>query len=405
MGGSRGLLVMALLVLTAVGLAVLVLDQDLGPGGGLEGDTGVSRAGDGLSPPQEGDGSAPMVVPEGVERKPVPLQEQERRLQSGLRTSPAVDLRKVSGRLLRTADRSPIVGEHLGWGDRSVVTNADDGSFELDVPQSITTLHLRLGGRQVFVPLPSAEGDLNKLELLADTGWILTGVVRDGFSEQVPFPAITVGKNKLQGDAAGRFRILDVPASASKLSFSAPLHTSREFQPTLTGEQRVLDLGDIRLTAAGAVQGFVWAPGGEALEAGVQVRIALEVEADGFELNSRIPPATPDEDGRYRLDGVPAGEYVLVVVTSWSRAYSQLRAIRELGDLSAWEQMEGVTALYEPPAQWLPHVLVRAGEVTKLDVQLMPGAAVTGRITDGSGNPLERAVVKSCTVGARPCPT
>ena len=82
----------------------------------------------------------------------------------------------------------------------------------------------------------------------------------------------------------------------------------------------------------------------------------------------RTPPArgTTDEDGRYRLTGVPAGNYTLAPSTP------QFVVATET---SFGQPGKSVT-------------LGEGEEVTGLDFSLTRGAVITGRVTDADGRPV-----------------
>lgn len=104
-----------------------------------------------------------------------------------------------------------------------------------------------------------------------------------------------------------------------------------------------------------------------------RVRIALDSRTERIEFTARTA-----DDGRYSVDDVPAGRYVVTV----SKArYVQLQHGQRL-----------------PAAVGRP-VDVAAGATQQIDVALPRASAITGRIVDEFGEPIERATVSAMKVG------
>jgi protocatechuate 3,4-dioxygenase beta subunit len=104
-----------------------------------------------------------------------------------------------------------------------------------------------------------------------------------------------------------------------------------------------------------------------------RVRIALDSRTERIEFTSRT-----EDDGRYSVDDVPAGRYVVTV----SKArYVQLQHGQRL-----------------PAAAGRP-VDVAAGATQQVDVALPRASAITGRVADEFGDPIERATVSAMKVG------
>ena len=96
---------------------------------------------------------------------------------------------------------------------------------------------------------------------------------------------------------------------------------------------------------------------------GITVVAALNVSY--FE-NKTIAKATTDEDGNYKLTGLPAGHFTIFPL---AKSYVVLKG-----------------SVYKGPGQ---DVNVAEGEaITKIDFPLVRGGVVTGRITDAEGHPL-----------------
>lgn len=96
---------------------------------------------------------------------------------------------------------------------------------------------------------------------------------------------------------------------------------------------------------------------------GITVVAALNVSY--FE-NKTIAKATTDEDGNYKLTGLPAGHFTIFPL---AKSYVVVKG-----------------SVYKGPGQ---DVNVAEGEaITKIDFPLVRGGVVTGRITDAEGHPL-----------------
>ena len=97
--------------------------------------------------------------------------------------------------------------------------------------------------------------------------------------------------------------------------------------------------------------------------AGITVVAAMSRSLFG---NKTVAKTVTDEDGNYRLTGLSAGH---VSITPIAKAF-----------------VAGTDNPYKQPGQ---SVIVAEGEsITKIDFALMRGGVITGRITDGQGNPI-----------------
>ncbi|HET6203352.1 MAG TPA: carboxypeptidase-like regulatory domain-containing protein [Planctomycetota bacterium] len=134
--------------------------------------------------------------------------------------------------------------------------------------------------------------------------------------------------------------------------------------PSITlarGERK--DVGEIRLTREGLVAGTVSDPSGRPV-AGARVSIDL----DPAQVMRRAPffmdEEKTDDQGRYRLGGLPAGK------------------VRVLASAEGWRESRS------------DEVEVRAGEnVERVDVRLQSGRSIAGRVLANDGKPIEGAEV------------
>jgi RNA polymerase sigma factor (sigma-70 family) len=112
------------------------------------------------------------------------------------------------------------------------------------------------------------------------------------------------------GDAEGRVSFhIDADADADSVSFDFVVSAARCATRIVPGapprEGGVLDLGDVRLGAGGAVEGRVVDTAGAGVP-GASVAVA-STDADGDTLVDVAPVAAADAEGRFVLRGVPSG--------------------------------------------------------------------------------------------------
>jgi hypothetical protein len=92
---------------------------------------------------------------------------------------------------------------------------------------------------------------------------------------------------------------------------------------------------------------------------------------------TRLPQTTADGQGKYRIDGVPAGNYYVDIIPN---------EYLITGGLPGEMQRKMVT--------------VSEGEkVEQFDLALKRGGVITGRVTDSNGNPLTRQIIELTKIG------
>jgi RNA polymerase sigma-70 factor (ECF subfamily) len=177
-------------------------------------------------------------------------------------------------------------------------------------------------------------------------------------------------------DAGGRARFDDVDVVARNvvgwLTATAPEGTAR----VVVG--RDLRLGrpagrplELVLEPAGAIEGRLLGPPGAAVGGTAVEAWALQGGFGTWTVGVRRV-ATADADGAYRIAGLPAGEYTMVVA---SRAGLRLDLGRREG---TWAPAGSV--------EYAPLVAkVAAGATARLDLRIVAGGAVRGRVVRADG--------------------
>lgn len=297
--------------------------------------------------------------------------------------------RTLRGRIVRLADGSPLSGWTLTAPYEAVVAMSDpeeraradgfsttvatldeDGRFVLDnMAESIDRLDVQrrppsLRETTTFeLPLPP-EPWREELELVADTGWVITGrllsttgaplenafVRTQGSDGALIVPPPSQQPELFEGaQPDGRFRLVDVLPSIgryergnprpisearTKLIARAALHLRRELSLELTDTSRRLDGVDIVLESAGAIEGRVMGADGVAapwLSLSLPLRIEPsrliapdDIPGSGKKglARARVPGDEITEEElalgelptHYRIDHVPEGRYVLRLV-------------------------------------------------------------------------------------------
>jgi len=181
-------------------------------------------------------------------------------------------------------------------------------------------------------------------------------------------PELSAAYRRTETAADGRFRLQCAPPTCEmqqlRVQAQHCIELTLEFGPSesaglpaLGAEER--DLGVLALTEGGAIRGQVVDPAGAPI-AGAQVGVRATRVVQRWEAR---PTAS---DGRFGLDGLPAGEY-------------QLRV-----EADGWIQKDS------------PSVRVESGGTVELDaVVLLRALTIRGVALDGSGAPAEQARIRA----------
>ncbi|MHC5211290.1 MAG: carboxypeptidase-like regulatory domain-containing protein [Planctomycetota bacterium] len=321
------------MVLAALGAAVWLLTrEDSGPGE-------TPR----LTRPAEEE-PAPAVLPEvdaarGETAAPEPIEVPA--AAEGAPPEPGAPgpapFRRVTGRVVRLSDGTPIPGVTIRAVDREPEESAEGpvapgivvqsrtsmspaGTFVLEsVPTlgvrfdlSIARPGFRRSGQQV---LPAGEDEVTNLELVFDTGFAIEGFVTDDTGRVLPGAVVEAGDAQVvRADANGRFRVLDAlpkgDEEAVRITASAPWHQRVNRELHAPDDHRVVPELTLELPGSGVIEGRVLRADGRPV-VDTWVRVAfLMTDKHGQTAPRRLSDDT-DGQGRYRIDHVPAGRYVV----------------------------------------------------------------------------------------------
>ncbi len=389
------------LVTLLVGVALVVVgvsladDADGGAAGVPVVEVVDDPAGGGTSLPELA-GSAP--APLGPDAAPEPARS---RPSDALLAATLGPTRRVSGRMRRLADDSPLAGVRISSLAEEVFTDVD-GRFA--IATLVDERELLVTGTVVDaeVRLPPDGLDHDDLDLVVDSGWVVEGVVREPEGAPVAGAVVTTLAGRTVCDEAGVFRIVDVaPASTPVRHFGAARagrrrggsialrvtagdHAAAEERVALRSDERTAPPVEIVLPRGSVVEGRVSAPSGVTVE-GLAVELSLRV-ASGGELVRPDPGTVTDTSvgpgGSYRFDGVPPGTWVLGVGMPPSVARMQDAAAGHGG-------REPSRDLHGAPWTWVPDVEVVVGTATRRDIALPAGGVVVGTARDAHGDPIE----------------
>ncbi len=328
----------------------------------------------------------------------------------------------VTGRVVRKEDGKPVSGAEvamavgrLGFGrgrggdasDRAaplVTRTGDDGAFRFDnvLPGPVLTAQVRAPGYVSYVASPFAgspwgeiaageefEAPLVELE----RGGSITGQVTDASTgapiadaqvtalpQRMGFMAMATGTNEARTDATGAFALDGLaPASYRVLAIADGFAPSNAADPT--HEVAVPEVGgsvvaNVALSKAAVVEGVVTDSKGEPV-AGARVRARVAPpprgEGRGRGFGNRLAAFLPggsaadltDQQGHYVLEGLSGDQRWLLTA----------------------EADEFVPTESDP-------IEVRVGEAKKVDLVLLGGGAISGRVVDDRGGFVEGARVR-----------
>jgi hypothetical protein len=199
-------------------------------------------------------------------------------------------------------------------------------------------------------------------------------------------------------DGEGRYEFKDLPASRYTLTAAKNGYVSTSYGARRPNEQgRPLDLGDkqiadrvdFSLPRGGVITGRIVDEFGEpVIGAMVQPMRSTTVNGQRREVPAGQQATTPDT-GEFRLWGLPAGEY-LVMVTAQSRG---------MGFMETTDDRTGYPPTYYPgtanPSEAQPVTVAIGQTASGIDITLMPTrtATITGTTIDSKGQPLRRGNV------------
>lgn len=321
----------------------------------------------------------------------------------------------IAGRVMKRSDRSPIaaasveLGTPLG-GTFATTTTDDNGNYEFDsAPPSIPGPG-GLGGLAVRAIAPGyaiasrnvqveSGAERRNINLLLTDGATVRGLVVSADREPVAgasvyfndnaFPrgselvvGVTVPPRRISTttNEAGEFTLDNLPAEAIGITASAEGFANQTSAVTaVTGETAEVT---IVLQREGWLEGVVTGPRGEPVadvavaaynvESPNEVSIVMrglfgETLPDRGESPMFPSRIRSDQDGAYRVDGLPAGRYVLVANTRRFQKY--------------------ISAELE----------VKQGAGTRHDIRLQVGGTIYGRVLDGTARPVAGAAISAAS--------
>ncbi len=392
------LVVAGLGLMAGLGLSLLLSgDDDAQPGAAL---VRPATAADARGLPTFTAEGGPEATPESLAHEAGAVEEVDAE-PDARHAHAAGPVRRVQGRVQRLSDGTPledlhvtVVGSDKTRTTPSTTTGAD-GTFELvDAPVGCDSLVLSTGhaGASHTEPLEPGAGDITGLEITFDSGFILRGVVLDAAGAPLADAQVDVGRRREgQADDAGRFALRDVFAEPDERVLEvrawAAWHeraTAEVLVPRSSTESPFVEL---RLAGSGRLAGRVtWTDGTPAI--GAQVGIGYLMAPDGDSREIEGLDTSTDEDGRYDIDHVPVGRFLV------SAGRGTLPPGAEPGSQAGRVPLE----------LWIPDVDVAAGRVTTLDIVLPPPAAIAGRVLDVAGRPVTGARVALRRVARWPAP-
>lgn len=204
-------------------------------------------------------------------------------------------------------------------------------------------------------------------------------------------------------DGRGEFVLRDVPAGRFYVIVDAPGVTrqlldapeSNDGATAVTVDGRGAVEVKVRVRRGGAISGTVtYSDGDPAAGAIVTLRVKKDGRLEPFYASPRSEGLRTDDRGRYRVSGLPPGEYVV----SASEQKTSVGRREEEGGVSMFQSALS-TAFYggaTSPQQATPVRVEAGGETEEIDITLVERAthAVSGTVVErGTQRPIARAEV------------
>src|SRR4051794_26659482 len=269
-------------------------------------------------------------------------------------------------------DGNPLAGICVSTGGTIATLTDADGAYVLHgFPPGAFGLELSNacgGGNWAFVQnlaVNVTAGQTSTQDVTMHPGGVIRGHVT-GSGNALAGICVDVGRQSAQTDADGDY-VVDGLASGTYAVTVRPCgkenwltQTSDRHQVTAGGAEVVVD-ADLQpgATFSGRVTG-----------AGAPLAGVCVVLDDGNPLAIVPVSAQTDADGGYTVAGAPPGTYRLGFFAC---------------DAGNWAR------------RWLDPVTVTTGQSVPADVELAPGASISGRVTDGAGHPLAGICVSAST--------
>lgn len=229
----------------------------------------------------------------------------------------------------------------------------------------------------------------------ADTSFAGLGIVLLGnyTIEDLPAGQYFVYGNDVAGDLMGTGNYLP--------EFYQDAHSPDGAVPvTVEAQQETADINFV-LDKGGSVSGKITDPQGNPLDSLMVLAVksvVLKEGVDPFLTNLHLAACFTDVQGKYKMEGLPAGNYILrtlsdfIVTLNLAELDSIVKPGKHAGKVVD-EYYHGVPNLLQiknatPVAVTVPN------ETQNIDFQLMPAGFITGKLTDAvTGLPVTRVVV------------
>jgi protocatechuate 3,4-dioxygenase beta subunit len=320
-------------------------------------------------------------------------------------------LRKLSGKITRASDSTPLGGVVLGWSAEfthltladgqspPTAISAENGAFHFEVPVSTRqiTLTLPANGATADYPLVPGKDDLD-VDIVFDSGFRIEGHVTDGNLTPIAEADVEAGGAKAKTGNDGHFQLRDVWSGKQpmvKVKAAAPMRTRGEEDVLVPRSPAEIQGADLKLLGAGGIGGMVSYSNGVPAP-GASVEVVLRMQPDG--VGDTLPDlsAQSNEQGLYSVEHVPAGHYLVQAAEASSRKpHIADDGTAKVASRHSDGQNDGeaLGTLQLPLGMWMQDVAVEEGQNTRLDVVLPVGAVIAGRVLDDAGRPVADARV------------
>nr|AQQ74788.1 hypothetical protein [uncultured bacterium] len=242
-----------------------------------------------------------------------------------------------------------------------------------------------------------------------------SGSIADATVTLTPLDAPWAAPLTVTSDHVGGFTLSNVPAGRYRVSASSPGYTSRQplrgaadaFESgreiTLRDDERA-DFGELILYRESSIAGRVAEPDGIPAP-DVQVFAAVP-RGTGYAI-LRETRVIAGWDGRYRITGLPPGEYLIVVMPGLSASPNRMR---EVAERRAPESSSAARPFFEPtlypgvstPAAAETVTVFEGIPVDGIDTWLIPGErhSIAGRILRPEDTTVDNVVIEYANLTA-----
>ena len=217
-------------------------------------------------------------------------------------------------------------------------------------------------------------------------GASITGTVRLGSSSGRPLRGICVSASNTSGSVTGyaatsrtgRYRVIGLTAGRFQLQFSAGCNNqgnyTTAFATARTKAGRQTSAVNAVLQAGGTISGVVTGRHGKPVP-------GICIQLDGTNSDTAVMPYFTADDGSYAITGLSAGTYEVGFFGGCGNP----------GDYApTWYKNQADENLATP-------ITIRTGGTATASQRMLPGAAITGTVTDESGHRLSGICVYAAT--------